>query len=446
MSDVLRTAITMCHACPTPIILWHGEELTVVANQTGERVRTVLQADAERWRTIRSTVETVMQQNSAASVYGWRLTPLVDGARVTAVVATPLHDAKDDFLAMVGHELRNPLASVSTMLQALLLRNRTPELSLIERSVRSLTGLLEVLLESARLSRGKIELQRRVTELASVIDRALEIVSPQLTENRHRVTVNVPRIGVRVEADCDRLSRALANVVANASQHTPPGGRIAIESQTSDGRVHVRVLDDGSGASPEVPPSVFNAYGDQRVNGSVGLGLMIANGVIELHGGTITITSQGPGRGTVCDIDLPTTAQVAIEPPVAAPTTTRRRLMLVEDNDDAARALRMALEQLGYDVAVAHDAPIALNLAKTFQPDVALLDLGLPIMDGWELARRLKTALEPPPVVAVTARDQEPDQQRPAGPGFADHLVKPIDLAQLQRLVDRLTAAPAEEA
>jgi CheY-like chemotaxis protein/anti-sigma regulatory factor (Ser/Thr protein kinase) len=330
------------------------------------------------------------------------------------------------------------------MLQALLLRGASPELALMERAVRKLTFLVEDLLESARLSRGKVQLQRRITELAQVIDRAVEQVSPLLADHRHKVMVSVPRVGMRVDADAERLARSIANVLTNASQHTPAGGRITIDAHHVGEAIQLRIVDEGSGIPTERLATVFQAFHDERGTGGLGLGLAIARGVVELHGGTIDVSSDGAGRGTACTFMLPGTAQPA-EDQASPAARGRRRLLLVEDNDDTARALKAALEQLGYDVAVAHDAPIALNVAKTFQPDVALLDLGLPIMDGWELAKRLKTALDPLPIVAVTARDQESDKQRSAELGFAEHLVKPIDLPRLQRIVDELSASPDAE-
>lgn len=349
--------------------------------------------------------------------------------------------AKDDFLAMVGHELRNPLSTVSTMLQALMLRGPTRELDLMGRAVRQLTRLVEDLLESSRLSRGKIQLQKKAVELAQVVDRAIEHVAQTLEENRSNVLVSVPRVGCRVEADGERLARAIANVLTNSSQHTPAGRKIVVDVTRDGDRIRLRIADEGAGISAERVGQLFQAFQSDATSGGLGLGLSIARNVVELHGGSISVTSPGSGQGTECIIELTSTSEVAAEPaPLAKPM--KRRLLLVEDNDDAARALKSALEQLGYEVALAHDAPIALNLAKAFEPDVALLDLGLPVMDGWELAKRMQaTRARPLPVVAVTARDQESDKQKSAELGFAEHLVKPIDLPHLQRVVERLSVS-----
>lgn len=348
---------------------------------------------------------------------------------------------KDDFLALIGHELRNPLSTVSTMIQALMLRAPSREIELMERSVRHLTRLVEDLLESSRLSRGKISLQPKVVEVAQVVDRAMELVSPLFEDNRNKVLVQVPRVGCRIEADAERLARAISNVLTNAAQYSPPGTRISVDVERDGERVALRITDEGQGIAAEQLGGVFETFKAERSSGGLGLGLAIARSIVELHGGTIIVASEGPGQGTRCTLELPATNQQATEP-VPPPRTRRKRLLLVEDNDDAARALKSALEQLGYEVALAHDAPIALNLAKSFHPDVALLDLGLPVMDGWELARRLRGAAAELPIVAVTARDQEADKQRSAELGFADHLVKPIDLTRLEHIVESLPALP----
>lgn len=472
MTPTVRAAITTCLAAPTPMFVWCDPAQSLIYNDAAIRFlgdshpdalgRTVPDDRSERWRTIRSDLERVSTENTVVRTHDLTLHPIEEAGRVVAVLgvaaievgisaATPDDEdsreavrtatrEKDDFLAMVGHELRNPLATVSTMLQALFLRGPSREVELMERAVRQLTRLVEDLLESSRLSRGKIQLHKTVVELAQIVDRAVEHVTPLFEDNRHKVSVSVPRVGLRVEADAERLARAIANVLTNSAQHTPAGRRIMIEAVRTAERVRLRIADEGSGIAPDRMASVFQAFQAERSSGGLGLGLSIARSVVELHGGTIGVASAGTDKGTECTIELTATGQAAVDPP-PVPRTTRRRLLLVEDNDDAGRALKAALEQLGYEVALAHDAPIALNLARTFKPDVALLDLGLPVMDGWELAKRLHGAGGELPVVAVTARDQESDKQRSAELGFAEHLVKPIDLPRLQRIVEELSAA-----
>jgi signal transduction histidine kinase/ActR/RegA family two-component response regulator len=347
---------------------------------------------------------------------------------------------RDDFLSTIGHELRNPLSTISMTVQTLRMRGPSSELALIERGVRQLTHLLDDLLESGRLARGTLHLHTTPIELAHIVDRTIETLTSLVLAARLQVVVSVPRVGSPISADPDRLVRALVNVLTNAIQHTPAGCRILISATTMDGRVRLTIGDEGTGIAHDQLGDMFQAF-NANPSGGLGLGLMIARRLITLHGGTIDVASDG--SGTLCTIDLPLLEQ-PWEESSPEPPAERRRLLLVEDNDDTARSLKAALEHLGYEVAVAHDAPIALNLARSFQPDVALLDLGLPVMDGWELARRLHEATAQLPIVAVTARDQEADKRRSAELGFVDHLVKPIDLPRLQKIVERVSASREE--
>ncbi len=350
--------------------------------------------------------------------------------------------SKDDFLSLLGHELRNPLSALSTTIQTLMLKSPSPEIELMERSVWQLTRLVDDLLDISRLSRGTIKLQHAKAELAVVVDRALERVHGLLQERRTEVFTRVARSGLVSNCDVGRLAQVVANVVMNASKFSPPGSRVSIDAGRSGPNVRITVADVGAGISRERLSSVFEAFGDPQTNGGLGVGLAIARNLIELHGGTIQVRSAGVGHGTECTIEVPAEAVGAqAAETVLAVSRTRKRVLLVEDNDDTAAALKRGLEQLGYQVALAHNGPVALTVARSFQPDVALVDIGLPIMDGWELARRLREMRVPSRelhFVAVTARDQESDKQKSADAGFAEHLVKPIDLAKLERVVENL--------
>jgi DNA-binding response OmpR family regulator/anti-sigma regulatory factor (Ser/Thr protein kinase) len=348
--------------------------------------------------------------------------------------------AKDDFLATIGHELRNPLSTASTMAQALMLRSPGTDLELMNRALRHLSSLVDDLVESSRLSRKKITIDPVVRELAMLVDRAVEIVTPAFDERNIRMLLSVPRVGFKVDADVDRLTRAIANILLNAAQHSSAKQDVVVHATRVGDRIHLRIADQGVGISPERIANVFEAFQGDRAAGGLGLGLSIARNIVELHHGSLELASGGEGQGTRCTFDLPAATGVAVAAADVTPRKIGHRLLLVEDNDDAARALKRALEQLGYEVALAHNAPIALNLARSFKPDVALLDLGLPVMDGWELARRLRHAEADLPIVAVTARDQAADKERSAELGFVDHLVKPIDLNRLEKIVSSLDA------
>jgi CheY-like chemotaxis protein len=327
--------------------------------------------------------------------------------------------------------------------QTLMMRQPTPEIITMTRAVHHLTRLVDDLMDFSRLSRGRLVLAKRPIELAQIVDRALEISSPELEPHRKHAAVSVPRLGWRVDADPERLSRALGHMIVNAAQHSESGASIRIDCERAGERIVMRVIDTGSGIpavrleelSRDQPPA-RTASSEQR---GLGLGLAIARGIVALHGGTIELHSAGSGKGTTCMMSLPPSQGMSERPAaMSSSQLPHKRLLLVEDNDDAARALKLALEQLGYEVALAHDGPIAINLARTFHPHVALLDLGLPVMDGWEVARRLRQTTSSLPIVAVTAKDAEADRAQSAQVGFAEHFVKPIDLEQLRRVVESL--------
>jgi len=369
------------------------------------------------------------------------------GARGQAQASTPAPGrAKDAFLSVLAHELRNPLSALMTTVQTLLLRSPSVEAELMERSVRHLSRVVDNLLDVSRIARGNLELQPRRIELAQVVDRALELVNPLVTDRKNQVFVRVPRLGLRLSVDPERIAQVIANLMNNASRYSEPGSRISLEGSHVDDRVRLTIKDEGTGIERDRLATVFESFyqaPEARPRSSgLGLGLAISRSLTELHRGTLAIRSEGAGRGTECVLELPFEPSASSQPRLPAATpTVRKRLLLVEDNDDTARALKTALEQIGYVVAVAHNAPIALNLARTFDPDVALLDIGLPVMDGWELARRLREQREATRelyFVAVTAYDQETDKRKSEEAGFAEHLIKPIDLRKLEEVVESL--------
>ncbi len=360
-------------------------------------------------------------------------------------LATPQLRTKDAFLSIIAHELRNPLSALMTTLQALMLRTPSPEIELMERSVRRLSGIVDNLLDVSRIARGRLELRPKPTELANIIDRAMELVTPMFNERNTQVFVRVPRVGLRLDVDSERIAQAIANLLSNAARYSEPGSRVWVQATRDFDRVRIVIKDEGGGIEPDRLAVIFEAFYQapeaRPRSAGVGLGLAISRSLVELHGGTLTVTSPGAGQGTECAIELPTEARAVVTATASVAPASRRRLLLVEDNDDSARALKSALEQLGYVVALAHNGPVALNVARSFEPDVVLMDIGLPVMDGWELARRLREVrggTQDTPVVAVTAFDRDVDKQRSTEAGFVEHLVKPIDLAKLQEVVESL--------
>jgi len=361
--------------------------------------------------------------------------------------------AKDEFLAMLGHELRNPLAPIVTALQLMRLRGGDAllaERTIIERQVRHMTRLVDDLLDVSRVARGKVVLSKAPIELAEVIAKALETASPALEDRAHQLSVSLASRGLLIDADEQRMAQVFANLLTNAAKYTEPGGRIEISAQAEHpGRVRVVVKDTGVGIDPRQLPHIFDLFVQGRPGlsgGGLGIGLSIVRNLVSLHGGTVTAHSAGPGRGSQFVVELPlsqggsATAQPTAQAPRPAARIDARRVLIVDDNRDAADSLSEGLIACGHITAVAYDGPAALATAASFQPQLALLDIGLPVMDGYELARRLRA--EGPvdlKLVAITGYGLESDRERARAAGFHHHLVKPIDLDTVEALVGRLT-------
>ncbi len=362
---------------------------------------------------------------------------------------------KDEFLAMLGHELRNPLSPILTALELMRLRGQySREQDIIERQISHLTRLVDDLLDVSRITRGKVELKKRRIEIAEAVARSIEIASPLLEQRAHRLEIDLPRRGLTVDADLDRLAQVFANLLTNAAKYSDPGSRIVVAAERGDGVIRVRIRDFGIGIAPEMIGKVFGLFVQEsqsldRSRGGLGLGLAISKNLVEMHKGTVTAFSEGPATGTEMVVELPAAYGTAPESGPgggdldATECATRKRILVVDDNDDAATMLKFAFEELGYAVEIANDGPSALRIAKSFRPDVALLDIGLPVMDGYELAGRLLEQRDPARalhLVAVTGYGQEADLRKSAKAGFEDHLVKPVDLRKLERVVKQLVS------
>jgi CheY-like chemotaxis protein len=355
---------------------------------------------------------------------------------------------KDEFLAMLSHELRNPLWAAANALAVLrAARPRLgPELAIAERQIGHLTYLVGDLLDVARLTRGKIELRREAVQLASVVADAVDDARPRVERHAHQVAANVPD-DLLVDADRHRLRQVVENLLDNAVDNTPDRGRIAISAELDGSFVRITVRDDGRGIPAALLPSLFELFvqGEQpldRSDGRLGVGLTLARALVELHGGTIQAHSDGPGRGATFTVRWPRASEAtptAEIVPLARPARVlRRRILVVDDNTDAAEMLAALLETLGYDVALAADGATALDVARDFAPHIALLDIGLPIMDGYEVARRLRQleACRDTLLVAISGYGQPSDRERSRQAGFAHHLVKPVELATLTSLLE----------
>ena len=354
--------------------------------------------------------------------------------------------AKDEFLAMLGHELRNPLAPMKTALQLLEMRGigaGTKELPILERQVDHLVRLVDDLLDVSRITRGKVELDKARLELAQVIASAIEIASPLFERRRHALTVDVPA-GLQLEGDRTRLTQIFANLLTNASKYTPERGTIAVRAWRDGDELVVSVRDNGAGIDAVLLPRIFELFTQgprpiDRSEGGLGIGLTLVKSLTALHGGRVEARSDGPGHGSEFVVRLPAATEAPVAEPagstLAPPPPTARRILVIDDNRDAADMLAQLLASVGHEVEVAYDGPHALRVAESFAPQIAIVDIGLPVMDGYELAARLR---ELPfagqlRLFALTGYGQVHDRARSQAAGFAAHFVKPISADLLYR-------------
>ncbi|MCS0608760.1 PAS domain-containing protein [Massilia solisilvae] len=363
---------------------------------------------------------------------------------------------KDEFLAMLAHELRNPLAPISAAAELLNLGRLDEERvrrssTIIGRQVRHMISLVDDLLDVSRVTRGLVTLDRGPVSAHTIVDEAVEQVLPLVRARGQQLSVTVQDEAISVMGDKARLVQVLANVLGNAAKYTPDGRRIDVSATRRDGQLVLTVRDEGIGMEPELTARVFDLFtqaqrSSDRALGGLGLGLALVKHLVELHGGSVTCESAGPGQGSTFVIALP-----AVQPPPSqerrqAPRPQRARgalkLLVVDDNADAALTLGMLLEACGHEVLVEHDSRKALARAHAERPDACLLDIGLPDMDGNELARRLRAQPETADsvLIAVTGYGQEQDREQAFASGFRYHLVKPVDMDRLAQVLDEIVA------
>jgi PAS domain S-box-containing protein len=362
---------------------------------------------------------------------------------------------KDDFLAMLGHELRNPLTPISLSLG--LMRRYGPDRPehekaqrVIERQVQQLTRLVEDLLEVSRVTSGKITLHKERTDVASVVNRAVETSHHLIEAKRHHLTVLVPPKPVELDADPIRLAQALTNLLNNAAKYTEPGGRITLTVEREGDEAVFRVRDTGIGIDPKMLETVFEPFVQvhqslDRSQGGLGLGLPLVRALVQMHGGTVKAFSDGLGKGSELVVRVPAaTVPVARATSARARATTAargHRILVVDDSSDIADALKEVLTLCGNEVRTAADGPSALVIASgDFRPEIVFLDIGLPGMDGYEVARRLRKlpGLERVFLVALTGYGLAQDRERSKEAGFDHHLVKPVEPHQVEEVVTSL--------
>jgi signal transduction histidine kinase/ActR/RegA family two-component response regulator len=357
---------------------------------------------------------------------------------------------KDEFLATLGHELRNPLAPVLTGLQLLKMSGRDDAtagraIAVMERQIRHLIRLVDDLLEVSRITTGLIDVRREPLDLAFVVRAAVDTSRPAIETGRHELTLDLPLQPIAVSGDPVRLTQVFANILTNAAKYTNPGGRIHISARRSDGHAVVSVRDNGIGIPVDRLSAVFDMFtqvdrSSRRLQGGLGIGLTLVRSLVGMHGGRVFAKSDGPGTGSEFVVELPMLAGRADAVETAesmAGKVPPRRVLLVDDNVDAAETLGMLLTALGATISVAHSGRAALAALDTFDPDTVLLDIGMPEMDGYEVARTIRAQPRHADVllIALTGWGQQDDQRRSRAAGFDHHLVKPPNIDKLRELL-----------
>lgn len=359
---------------------------------------------------------------------------------------------KDEFLATLAHELRNPLAPIR---QAALI-SKAPGATdaqkrwshdVIDRQVQHMSLLLDDLLDISRVTRGTLALRMQPTDLASVIDTAVETARPMIDSKRHVLSIDVPPEPIQFTADPLRVAQVLSNLLTNAAKYTDPEGQIRVTARREANDVVIRVKDSGIGISAVALPRVFNMFSQvhsttDRSEGGLGIGLALAQGLIELHGGTIEASSTGLGFGSEFTVRLPRRAVTETPGPANNSTanpsiTPRRRILIADDNRDSAETLAALLRLEGHEVTSVHDGPVALSVFNQIKPDVALLDIGMPGLTGYEVARKMRqtSAGASLKLIAITGWGQDIDKERAHAAGFDHHLTKPVDPQRLAELL-----------
>jgi PAS domain S-box-containing protein len=358
---------------------------------------------------------------------------------------------KDEFLATLAHELRNPLAPICAAAE--LLKNAkslAPELraatAILERQARQMTHLVDDLLDISRITSGRIRLHPEPVDLTELLRTVIDTYRQSVEMARHQVMLAMPREPVHVSGDRIRLTQIFSNILHNAVKYTPPGGKIEVSLRANGGQVIASIRDNGMGVPPEMLDHIFEPFAQldrsyERPDGGLGIGLTLAKRLVELHQGRIEARSAGRGQGTEFLIHLPSTlatpAKRASAPERRTDFAVSRRVLIADDNHDAGISLSMLLQSMGHDTRVVHDGIEALEEAELFHPDIVLLDLGMPRLDGYETARRIASRhwAAATRIVAVTGWGQEADRQRAREAGFHRHLVKPVDLGALREIM-----------
>jgi signal transduction histidine kinase/CheY-like chemotaxis protein len=434
---------------PLLLLTRHGADSATAAAAVRTLGNVTLLERPLRMATLLSAVRTAVRARERQ----YQIRSYVEERERSAEALAIADQRKDEFLAMLGHELRNPLAPLVTGLE-LLRMNATRGadftnniMAVMERQVAQLVRLVDDLLEVSRITRGVITMRYEPVELRALLHAAADTTRPLFDAAHHHLTIDVPDTPIMVSGDAVRLTQVFANLLTNAAKYTNAGGRVQIRVRAADGRVVVAVRDNGIGIAPADLGSVFDMFkqvdpASQRSQGGLGIGLTLVRGLVSMHGGTIEARSAGLGAGSEFVVTLPLHGNAALPAAGArhAKSFPRRRVLVVDDNRDAADTLGALLESLGTTVQVAYGGNAALEAVESFDPDTVLLDLGMPVIDGYEVARRIRASSGKPRqalLIALTGWGQDQDLRRSEAAGFDHHLVKPPDLDKLREIMTR---------
>lgn len=366
---------------------------------------------------------------------------------------------KSEFLAILAHELRNPLAPIRNALQILRRADGKREsaplvLDMMERQVAQMVRLVDDLLDVSRIAHGTIPLRRERVELAAIVHQAVETVQPLVVQLGHELTITLPTEPIYVDADPARLTQVVGNLLNNACKFTEPGGRIQLSVEPERDQAVIRVKENGLGIAAEHLADIFDMFAQidtslERSNAGLGLGLMLVKTLVEQHGGSVEACSDGVGHGTQFVVRMPMIAELSAPPKgslaVQPRTSALPRILVVEDNKDAAESMACLLELDGFETRIAYDGLHAVQAAEHWMPDVVLLDIGLPKLDGYEVARRIRSQRRGGngvTLIAITGWGQDDDRLRTSEAGFDAHLTKPVDYGELKKLLSQRRSDP----
>lgn len=416
---------------------------------------------AQNLRELQELNHTLEQANSQLLSTNSKLTQEITERKRVEQALYDSARSKDEYIAILAHELRNPLSAMHNAVQVMKLEQASGQQlvwakDLLERQVQHLTCLMDDLLDVSRISKGRIQLRREAVDLGEVVAHAADTVAPLLEKHKHQLKLDLPNTQLYVEGDRVRLTQVLGNLLTNAIKYMDNGGVIWLALEQEDpGWAIIHVRDQGVGIAQDILPSVFDLFVQaptalNRAQGGLGIGLALVRALVELHGGDTAVTSEGPGLGAQFSVRLPlmseAPAQTSSPTAPAVQISPSLQVLVVDDNIDSARGLSMCLESQDYQVRMGHNGKEGVYIAQQYLPDVVLLDIGLPDIDGYQVAQQLRQAphLEELVIIAMTGYGGDADKAKAKEAGFDHYLVKPVDLSKLLALLSRLSSSSAK--